>query len=234
MSLIVDTTLDYLYENVCSRNFIKKIFMMNEDDIIKKYNNGEKMVFDRIYNIHELDNIENLVIPDDITKMIESNLGHINVIFSTTHNIIYKDADKFIVKYVSILTKPEFVYTIVGEPKLVLYVQFSKNLNDPNKITIHWNKKFLNVGDDYNDNLILNKHQLDVMNNLNEQNKLIINESLVKLSETFLGKELVQECIIPYINKLFNDALEVIEQTYIQRLIDFLSKKHLKVYKKKN
>lgn len=233
MSIIVDATLDALYENVCSKIFAKKIFSLKDKDSIKKYNNGEKMTFDRIYNVQELESIENLSIPDDITQMIESNLGHINVIFSTVQEVIHRDTDRFIIKYTSILTKPEFIYGIVGEAKMVLYVQFAKNKNDSNKVTIHWNKKFINVNTEDDDTLIINKCNIDVINNLGEPDKLIINEGLVKLSETFLGKELVQECILPYINKLFNDALTVIEDTYIHRLIDFLSKKSIKVYKKK-
>lgn len=234
MSIIVDATLDTLYENVCSKIFAKKIFSLKDKESIKKYNNGEKMTFDRIYNVQELDSIEDLTIPNDITQMIESNLGHINVIFSTTQEVIHKASDRFIIKYTSILTKPEFIYSIVGEAKMVLYVQFAKNKNDPDKVTIHWNKKFINVNTEDDDSIIINKSNTDIINNLGEPDKLIINESLVKLSETFLGKELVQECILPYINKLFNDALAVIENVYLHRLIDFMSKKSIKVYKKKS
>jgi len=209
---------------------------MKDKESIKKYNDGKKMVFDRLYNVKELDDIEEfkqIKIPDEMTNIIEKHLGHIDVVFSTTHEVIKHDDDGFVIKYTSILTQPEFIYKLVGCAKLILYVSMTKNKVDPDKITIHWIKRFVNVDTEVNDNLVLDRESNNIINNIYEDEKLEINDSLVKMSETFLGKELVNECIIPYINKLFHDALNVIQDTYVSKLMNYLSKKNMKIYKKK-
>jgi len=233
MSLLLESNIETLYELVCSKNFVKKIFMLKDKEGIKKYEGGKRIVFDRVYNINELENYKDIQISSDITEMLEKNLGHIDVIFSTTHEIIKKDEDSFIVKYTSILKSPELIYTIVGKAKLILYVQFSKNKNDSEKIKVVWNKRFLNVNSEDNDELILNKGSMDIINNIYEEEKLIINESIIKLSESIVGKEMIHECVIPYINKLFSDALNVIQNIYVDGGVDFFTKKGIKVFKKK-
>jgi len=236
MSIIVETSLDTLYQNVCSKKFIKNLFSMKDKESIKKYHDGKKMVFDRLYNVKELDDIDELKhikIPEEMTNMLEKHLGHIDIIFSTTHEVIKHDDECIILKYTSILTKPEFIYTIVGSAKLILYVKMLKNKNDASKITIHSIKRFVNVNTIVDDNLILNTENNNILNNIYEDEKLQINESLIKMSETLLGKELVQECIIPYINKLFSDAITVIQNTYMAKLMRYLSHKDIKIYKKK-
>ena len=236
MSLIVESSLDTLYQSVCSKTFIKNLFSMKDKESIKKYNDGKKMVFDRHYNVKELDNIEEMKefkIPDEMTNMIEKHLGHIDVVFSTTHEVIKHDDEGFVIKYTSILTQPDFIYKIVGCAKLILYVSMVINKTDDNKVTINWVKRFVNVDTEVDDNLIVDKYNNNIIHNIYEDEQLKINESLVKMSETFLGKELIQECVIPYINKLFHDALDVIQNTYVKKLMNFLSKKNIKIYKKK-
>jgi len=165
--------------------------------------------------------------------MIEKHLGHIDVVFSTTHEVIKHDEEGFVIKYTSILTQPDFIYKIVGCAKLILYVSMTINKQDPNKVTIHWIKRFVNVDTEVDDNLVLDKYNNNIIHNIYEDEQLKINESLVKMSETFLGRELIQECVIPYINKLFHDALNVIQNTYVTKLMNFLSRKNIKIYKKK-
>lgn len=236
MSLIIESSLDTLYQVVSSKSFVKAIFSMKDKEGIKKSCDGNKMVFDRLYNVKELENVDELKdiqIPENITTMMEKHLGHINIIFSTTQEIIHSDDNGFLIKYTSILTQPEFIYTIVGSARLILYVRMSVNKNDPEKITIHWIKRFVNVDTEIDDNLVLNMNSNNIIDNVFEDESLKINESVVKMSETFLGKEMVQECVLPYINKLFQDALNVIQDTYVSKLLQYLSKKHFKIYKKK-
>ena len=141
MSLIIESSLDTLYQVVSSKSFVKAIFSMKDKEGIKKSCDGNKMVFDRLYNVKELENVDELKdiqIPENITTMMEKHLGHINIIFSTTQEIIHSDDNGFLIKYTSILTQPEFIYTIVGSARLILYVRMSVNKNDPEKI--YWTK----------------------------------------------------------------------------------------------
>ena len=235
MSIIVETSLDTLYQNVCSKTFIKNLFSMKDKESIKKYNDGKRMVFDRLYNVKELDDIEELKhiqIPDEMSNILEKHLGHIDVIFSTTHDVIKYNEECLILKYTSILTKPDIIYKIVGSAKLILYVKMTINKNDSSKITIQTIKRFVNVDTIIDDDLILNTDNNNILHNIYEDESLQINESIIKMSETLLGTELVQECIIPYINKLFADALNVIQDTYVSKMVNYLTKKHFKTYKK--
>lgn len=233
MSLMVHTDLENLYDIVCSRNFVHKIFLVQDKTSIKKHDNGRHINFHRIYNYNDLYNIENITVPDNFTSMIESNLKSVDIEMETNHQVIKKTDTSFIVKYTSILKKPEYVYGILGNTKIILYVQFSQNKKDKSMTVVHFNKKLVNANEQDDDEVIIDADNSDVISNIYQQDTLQINSSIVSISETLLGYNLVHDFVIPFINNIFNTSFGILKDVYILRFIKYMSKKNIEIYKKK-
>ena len=233
MSLIVNMKLDQAYEMVCSRKFIHKLFLTDDKASIKKYDNGKRITFLRQYDHKDIKNIDGVEIPENFTEFIEKNMKHLHIIMHTEHQII-KHTDKcFIVKYTSILQKPEYIHSILGDTKIILYTQYTTNINDPNMTVIHFNKKLINAGDEDDDTCIIDADHDDVITHIYQQDTLKIDKSLISISETLLGHNLVHDFVIPFINNVFNTSFDFIQDVYTSRLIKFVTKKGIDIYKKK-
>lgn len=233
MSLIVNMKLDQLYDIICSRKFIHKIYLTEDKTSIKKWDNGKRITFTRQYDHKDLKNIEAVEVPEDFSKFVENNMKHIHIIMSTEHKIIKHTEKCFIVKYTSILTKPEYVHSILGNTKIILYIQFTTNINDPNMTVVHFNKKLLNSADEDDDSCIIDADHDDVITHIYNQDTLKIDKGLISISETLLGHNLVHDFVIPFINNIFNTSFSFIQEVYTSRFIKIMSKKGIDIYKKK-
>lgn len=233
MSLIINMTLDQAYDMVCSRKFIHKLFLTADKSGIKKHDNGKRITFLRQYDHKDIKNIEGVEVPENFTTFIETNMTHLHIVMETEHQIIKHTDNCFIVKYTSILQKPEYVHSILGNTKIILYSQYTTNTNDPNMTVVHFNKKLLNSGEEDDDSCIINADNDDVITHIYQQDTLKIDKGLISISETLLGSNLVHDFIIPFINNVFNTTFNFIQEVYTSRMIKFMSKKNIDIYKKK-
>ena len=231
---MVHMPLSNIYDIVCSKHFIQKIYIIQDKSNIKKYDDENKIVFKRIYNYKDLNNLNHVLeVPQNITSIIETNLSSLDIVFETVHEVIKKSDTNFIIKYTSILREPSYVHQILGDTKIILYAQFTMNKNDPNMTVIHFNKKLVNASEVDDDDLILNAGHNDIITNIYQQDTLHINEHILNMSETFLGYKLVHEIIIPTINTVFKTSFDVLQDIYVLRFIKYMSKKNIEIYKKK-
>lgn len=235
MSLIVNKPIDDIYNIVCSKHFIYKIYLLKDKDCIIEKNND--YIFKRIYNYKDLDKIINIVnISENISNIVNNNLNNlnnINLLFETSHQIIKKNDREFIVKYTSIILEPSYISQILTNTKIILYVQFTKNTKDNNMTVIHFNKKLVNSDDKDDDSIFIDLNNNDIITNIYQQDKLNINDNLILLSETLFGQNMVQNMIIPTINTVFKTAFDVLQDVYTIRFIKYMSKKNIEIYKKK-
>lgn len=233
MSLIVKMKLEDVYDVVCSKKFIHKLYLTADKQSIKKHNNGELIYFSRTYNYTDLHKIDGIAVPENLMSFIETNLQSIQITMDTEHKIIKHNDNGFIVKYTSILKKPEYVYSILKDTKIILYVQYTRNTNDPNMTVVHFNKKLLNANDEDDDCCIVDAGNDDVITHIYQQDTLEINPSLISISETFLGHNFVHDIVIPVINNIFNTSFSILQDVYTLRMIKYMSKKGIDIYKKK-
>ena len=233
MSLIVHAKLNDIYDHISSKKFISKIFLLENKANIHKHNNGTIIKFNRVYNYKDLHNIETVTVPDNISSLIETNMQNIQIIMETTHEIIKHTPNCFIVKYTSILRQPEYVYNFLGETKIILYVQFNVNTKDPNLTVVHFNKKLVHPSEIDDDTIIIDASSNDIITNIYQQDKLHISESIISISETLLGHNLVHDFIIPFINNIFNTVFGILQDVYVLRFIKYMTKKKIEIYKKK-
>ena len=233
MSLIIKSPIDDILGFVCSRNFVSKIFAIKNKISIKKHNNGVNMSFDRVYNNSDLNTIDGFDIPDNIREFVGEKLDGFDVVMNTHHDIIKHDENSFIVKYTSILHEPEYLYNIIGETKIVLYVQYSVNPVDKELITVNFTKKVVNSDESDDDTLILNLDQNDCIQNIYDKKELVLPKNVIAISKTVVGKDFFTRVVLPFVNSLYTAVFDIIQEVYVQRLIKFMTKKQIEIYKKK-
>jgi hypothetical protein len=98
---------------------------------------------------------------------------------------------------------------------------------------VHFNKKLVNANEQDDDEVIIDADNSDVISNIYQQDTLQINSSIVSISETLLGYNLVHDFVIPFINNIFNTSFGILKDVYILRFIKYMSKKNIEIYKKK-
>lgn len=231
MSLIVKTTLDNIKKYTCSKSFVAKIFDISKTDI--NIINTESIIFNKIYNYNDLNKYD-ITLPTSISSVIMNNVSSLNIKMETTHKIIKNTDTSFIIKYSTVMNEPELLKNIVGDTRIVLYVQFNINKNNSDYTNVSFiNKRFVSNDDTDCDNLIIDYNNNDVVNNIYDEKELVFNENIVTLSETFLGKDFVNKIAKPIIIGLFNEIFNYLQETYTKKFIKFFSKKEIEVLKKK-
>lgn len=234
MSLIVKKNIEDIYDTVCSKKFLKKIFMLDDNAHFKKIDGNKRILFQRTYNHKDLYKIEAVQVPDNFASIIESNLHNVQISMDTEHHVIKHTDRCFIVKYTSVLKKPEYVEKILGNTRIVFYVQFTVNTNDSNMTVIHFNKKLINADEEDDDTCIMNADHTDIITNIYQQDTLNINPNIISFSETFLGHNMVHDFILPFIKSIFNTSFDILQDVYTARFIKYMSKRGYDVYKKKD
>ncbi len=236
MSLMIHANISNIYDIVCSKSFITKIYLLEDKSAIKKLDEN-KYLFRRKYNHTDIKKLEDVVeIPEHINNLIQTNLSNFDVWMETTQQIIQKSDTSFIVKYSTILKEPDYIYKIIGDTKIILYVQFNINKNDENMTVVHFVKKLLNTYENDDDSmLLLDASQNDIITHVEQYNNTLkIDENIIRLSETFLGHNLVHNIIIPTINNIYDLSFSVLQDIYTKRLIKYMLRKKIDIYKKKN
>lgn len=229
MTLLVHIDIKKIQDIVCSKNFLYKIYLLEDKNNIQKIENGYK--FTRKYNHNDINKIEN--IPNNISQLIHSNLSNIEIRMETLHETLKSTDNCLIVKYSSILIEPDYINKILGNTKIILYVHFSKHKTDDDKCIVHFHKKIVNANEEDDDNMILDYNNNNVISNIFQENLLKIDSNILSLSEMFLGHDTLHNFILPTINNIFNTAFDAIQDIYIKRFIKYLSKKNIEVYRKK-
>lgn len=234
MSLMINANIDDLYQIICSKKFIYKIYLLEDKSHIKKINE-HTYIFKRKYNHKDINQIKDIVsVPEHIINLINTNLSAFDIGMETKQEVIQKKDDSFIIKYTSVMKEPDYIYKLLGNTKIILYVQFNINKKDKNLTVVHFNKKFLNAYEDEDDSNIINTSDNDIITHVEQQNnKLHIDENIIKITETFLGHHFVHNIIIPTINNIYDLSFMVLQDIYIKRLTKYMLKNNIEVYKKK-
>lgn len=228
-SLIIKENIDNIYKTICSKKFVKYIFDIDKSVIVK--DSDENIKFERLFTSKDLVQLETLRLPSFVGDRFDGFCCTIE----TFHEILKYDSECIVVKYTSILRKPEYLFTMLGETKIILYVTFSVNKNENSYTTVHLNRKILNsfsnLEDD--DSLILDNTSNDILINIYQQDKIVLQDNIVSLSESLFGKEIFHDVIMVFINTLYNTIFDIIQDTYVYKFIKFYSKQNIEVYKKK-
>lgn len=226
MSLIIKANINDIFKTMTSRSFVSKVYCCSKADINR---NDDTMYFDTIFTSSDLHAIEGMKLPTFFGSRFE---GY-TVSLVTTHSVIKRTDDCFVIKYVSVLKKTDMLYKLIAGTKIVLYISVHINPLDNTLLTLHIHKKLIRDNGIDDDSLIINTSANDVMNNIYQYDKIEINENILNVTETLFGKDIVHNSIIPFIDSLYNTLFDIIIDQYRVQFIKYFTKKHIEVYKKK-
>lgn len=226
MSLIIKANINDIFKSMISKSFVSKVFLCDKSTV---HRDGDVMYFDTNFTSSDLHAIEGMKLPAFFGDRFE---GY-KVSLITSHYVIKKTDDSFIIKYTSVLKESDILYKLIGKTTIVLYISIHINPQDNTLLTCHMNRKLLKYNEEDDDSIILNTDKIDVMNNLYKYDKIEINENIVNVTETLFGKDIVQNSILPFINSLYNTMFDLILDQYKVQFIKYFTKKQIELYKKK-
>lgn len=230
MSLLIHANINDIKSIVCSKAFIAKMYLLENKNDIKRVKGTERIEFRRTYSHNDIENIKQL--PPNISSIIHANLSSIEIVMHTTHEVIKHTESNLVIKYTSILAEPEYVCSILGRTKIILYVQFSKNRNDENLSVVSFIKKIVNQNDTDDDTAVLDAGNNDIVSNVFQDNVLKIDANIIGFAEMFIGHDVLHSFLLPTVNNVFNTTFDAIQDIYTKRFIKYMTKKKIDIYKK--
>lgn len=227
MLLKTDLTTVKKYFN--STKFTSKIFDFNENDNITKLDNdGNKYLIVKKFDIEYLkqfitfnDYINNTIIPKIKDIIIELNIEK---------TLIYESSEKLIYKFICFIDKPNYVKKLLADQCTVYYIKAYPNKENTDYISLNYTRKFIPSDDPEleNDEDIISNNFVNIDD---KYDKIQFNSGLLLTASAFLGEEVINDIIIPFIYTIFD---EFINKVLNKRIKHNLRKKNIEVLVNKN
>ena len=224
--LIIKSDIETLHNIYNSKTFISKIFDCTKDSITQD-NNGVIHV-QKKYSIDDLEKM--FTISQYIRENIIPKIKNINIELNIFQSVVFKDDNLLIIKYISTIDKPFYVKNMLADQSTVFYIKIYPTKEDKNLLLVNYIRKFIPTGDDEinNDENIIG--DINILNINNTYDTIQFNQGLLMAASALLGDETVNDIIIPFIYKIFDDFIDNILN---KRIKNFLRKKSIDVYTKK-
>ena len=223
--LIIKSNIETLHNIYNSKTFISKIFDCTKDSITQ--DNGVIHV-QKNYSIKDLENM--FTISEYIRENIIPKIKNINIELNIFQSVVFKDDNLLIIKYISTIDKPSYVKNMLADQSTVFYIKIHPTKEDKNLLLVNYIRKFIPTGDDEinNDENIIG--DINILNINNTYDTIQFNHGLLIAASALLGDDTVNDIIIPFIYKIFDDFIDNILN---KRIKNFLRKKSIDVYTKK-
>ena len=223
--LIIKSNIETLHNIYNSKTFISKIFDCTKDSITQ--DNGVIHV-QKNYSIKDLENM--FTISEYIRENIIPKIKNINIELNIFQSVVFKDDNLLIIKYISTIDKPSYVKNMLADQSTVFYIKIHPTKEDKNLLLVNYIRKFIPTGDDEinNDENIIG--DINILNIDNTYDTIQFNPGLLIAASALLGDDTVNDIIIPFIYKIFDDFIDNILN---KRIKNFLRKKNIDVYTKK-
>ena len=223
--LIIKSNIETLHNIYNSKTFISKIFDCTKDSITQ--DNGVIHV-QKNYSIKDLENM--FTISEYIRENIIPKIKNINIELNIFQSVVFKDDNLLIIKYISTIDKPSYVKNMLADQSTVFYIKIHPTKEDKNLLLENYIRKFIPTGDDEinNDENIIG--DINILNINNTYDTIQFNHGLLIAASALLGDDTVNDIIIPFIYKIFDDFIDNILN---KRIKNFLRKKNIDVYTKK-
>tara|TARA_Y100000389_G_scaffold186041_1_gene206040 strand:- start:814 stop:1506 length:693 start_codon:yes stop_codon:yes gene_type:complete len=223
--LIIKSNIETLHNIYNSKTFISKIFDCTKDSITQ--DNGVIHV-QKNYSIKDLENM--FTISEYIRENIIPKIKNINIELNIFQSVVFKDDNLLIIKYISTIDKPSYVKNMLADQSTVFYIKIHPTKEDKNLLLVNYIRKFIPTGDDEinNDENIIG--DINILNINNTYDTIQFNHGLLIAASALLGDDTVNDIIIPFIYKIFDDFIDNILN---KRIKNFLRKKNIDVYTKK-
>lgn len=227
MLLKTDLTTVKKYFN--STKFTSKIFDFNENDNITKiHDNGNKYLIVKKFDIEYLKQF--ITFNDYIDSNIIPKIKDIIIELNVEKTLIHESSDQLIYKFVCYIDKPNYIKKLLADQSTVYYIKAYPNKENTEYISLNYTRKFIPSDDPEleNDEDIINNNFVNIDD---KYDKIQFNSGLLVAASAFLGEEVINDIIIPFIYTIFD---EFINKVLNKRIKHNFKKKNIEVLTNKN
>tara|TARA_B110000858_G_scaffold144204_1_gene163755 strand:+ start:4562 stop:5266 length:705 start_codon:yes stop_codon:yes gene_type:complete len=223
--LLVKTDLFTIKDYFNSEKFITKIFDFNKKDIISNLddNNKNNFLILKKFNIDDLKQF--ITFNDYIDKTIIPKIKNIIIELKVEKTLILESEDKLIYKFICYIDKPNYIKKLLADQYTVYYIKAYPHKEDSTYIALNYTRKFI-MSDDpelNNDEDIINNNTIQYDE---KYDKIQFNNTLLLTASAFLGEEVINDIIIPFVYTIFDDF---INKVLNKRIKNYFKKKKLEV-----
>lgn len=227
--MLLKTDLNTIKKYFNSTKFTSKIFDFNENDNITKLDNdGNKYLIVKKFDIEYLKQF--ITFNDYINNTIIPKIKDIIIELKVEKTLIYESSEKLIYKFICFIDKPSYVKKLLADQCTVYYIKAYPNKENTDYISLNYTRKFIPSDDPEleNDEDIISNNFV----NINDKyDKIQFNSGLLLTASAFLGEEVINDIIIPFIYTIFD---EFINKVLNKRIKHNLRKKNIEVLVNKN
>lgn len=225
--MIIKTDFNNIKKYFNSNKFITKIFDINENDKIENINDSD-VIIKKNFNVEYLQ--KQIEFNEYITNNLIPKIKNINVELTLEKKLVCYRDDLLIYKIIAYIDKPSYIKTLLADQSTVYYIKIYPKEDDKSLKVLSYIRKFIPSGDPLidNDDYIIND---DItINDYSKYDKINFSDTLLFTANTFLGEDIVNDIIIPFIYNIFDDF---INKVINKRIKSYLKKKEVEVYSNK-
>lgn len=227
--MLLKTDLITVKKNFNSTKFISNIFDLNDNDNITYINdNINKNLIVKKFDIEYIKKFItfNNYINNNILPRIKDIIIELNI----EKTLIHESSEQLIYKFVCFINKPNYIKKLLADQSTVYYIKAYPNKENTEYISLNYTRKFIPSDDPEleNDEDIINNNFVNIDD---KYDKIQFNNGLIIAASAFLGEEVINDIIIPFIYTVFD---EFINKVFNKRIIHYLKKKKIDVLINKN
>jgi|UniRef100_A0A6C0JR76 hypothetical protein len=226
-SLLIESDINTIYKIFSTEKFINKIFIIdsNEKNKVTKEDDNT-FIIEKIYSIKDVEKF--CTFSDYINENVIPKISNMEFYVKIMKKFIYLNENEIVIKYITSIDKPYYIKNIIANQYTIYYVKIS-NTEKKGLLSLTYYRKFVEIDDKNelnNDSIVFDNDLLTI----NEENdKIKLNQTLIISVSALLGKEILDDVIMPFVYTFYDDF---INKFVNKRIKKYLTKKKINVYSK--
>tara|TARA_B100001540_G_C15815491_1_gene647049 strand:- start:2808 stop:3509 length:702 start_codon:yes stop_codon:yes gene_type:complete len=226
-SLLIESDINTIYKIFSTEKFINKIFIIdsNEKNKVTKEDDNT-FIIEKIYSIKDVEKF--CTFSDYINENVIPKISKMEFYVKIIKKFIHLTENEIVIKYITSIDKPYYIKNMIANQYTIYYVKIS-NTEKEGLLSLTYYRKFVEIDDETelnNDSIVFDNDLLTI----NEENdKIKLNQTLIMSVSALLGKEILDDVIMPFVYTFYDDF---INKFVNKRIKKYLTKKKIKVYSK--
>lgn len=226
-SLLIESDINTIYKIFSTEKFINKIFIIdsNEKNKVTKEDDNT-FIIEKIYSIKDVEKF--CTFSDYINENVIPKISKMEFYVKIIKKFIHLTENEIVIKYITSIDKPYYIKNMIANQYTIYYVKIS-NTEKEGLLSLTYYRKFVEIDDETelnNDSIVFDNDLLTI----NEENdKIKLNQTLIMSVSALLGKEILDDVIMPFVYTFYDDF---INKFVNKRIKKYLTKKKINVYSK--
>ena len=226
-SLLIESDINTIYKIFSTEKFINKIFIIdsNEKNKVTKEDDNT-FIIEKIYSIKDVEKF--CTFSDYINENVIPKISKMEFYVKIIKKFIHLTENEIVIKYITSIDKPYYIKNMIANQYTIYYVKIS-NTEKEGLLSLTYYRKFVEIDDQTelnNDSIVFDNDLLTI----NEENdKIKLNQTLIMSVSALLGKEILDDVIMPFVYTFYDDF---INKFVNKRIKKYLTKKKINVYSK--